>query len=57
MPAQNLVSLSESGKILWPKRILLTIGEFGAAAVRLSAGAINKAENVAVFAVLLGSFF
>jgi hypothetical protein len=57
MPAQNLVSLSASGKFLWRKRIVLTTGEFGAAAVRLSAGAINKAENVAVFAVLLGLFF
>jgi hypothetical protein len=57
MPAQNLVSRSASGEILRRKRIGLTIGEFGAAAVRLSARAIDKAESVAVFAALLGSFF
>jgi hypothetical protein len=55
MPAQNLVSRSASGKILRRKRIVLTIGEFGAAAVRLSARTIIKAESVAVFAALLGS--
>jgi hypothetical protein len=57
MPAQKLVSRSAAGKIFRRKLIALTIGEFGAAAVRLSARAINKAESVAVFAALLGSFF
>jgi hypothetical protein len=55
MPAQNLRLRSASGKILRRKRIALAIGEVGAAVVRLSGRAINKAESVAVFAALLGS--